>query len=89
MQTTPKGANAYYILAHQYIAAELNKLTGANFTDAEDAFNSATNLFNNYTPEYVKGLKGGKGKEERKQWLELAEVLESYNKGEIGPGLCE
>jgi hypothetical protein len=87
--TPPKGGNAYYILAHAYIATHLNQLNGADFTDALDAFNSATYLFNNYTPDYVGGLKGKNGKKERQEWIELAEILDDYNNGIIGPGHCE
>ena len=43
----------YYILAHQYIAAELNFLQGADPTAAQDAFNAAKALFEQYTPDEV------------------------------------
>jgi hypothetical protein len=89
MQTPPKGGNIYYILAHQYIAAELNKLSGVDFSDASAAFNSATELFNEYSPQYAAGLKGKNGKHKISEWLKLKDILEDYNQGEIGPGSCE
>jgi hypothetical protein len=85
---TPPQGNAYYILAHAYIAAELNFLNGADFTDAQAAFDAATDLFETYTPEYVAGLKGPAGNALRAQFIELAEILDDYNNGLIGPGHC-
>jgi len=84
--TNPAGGNAYYILAHAYIAAELNKLNGANFSAAKEAFDAATALFNDpgNTPDYVAGLKGKK----RAEWINLAVTLDEYNNGLIGPGHC-
>ena len=88
LNTKPKG-NAYYILAHQYIAAELNMLAGTDFSDAEDAFDAATALFEDAgnTPAYIGSLKGNDAK--RKDFVDLAEILDDYNNGIIGPGHCE
>jgi hypothetical protein len=83
--TEPNG-NAYYILAHAYIAAELNQLNGADFTDAQDAFDDATALFETYTPEEIGALKGNNAL--RQQFLALATILDDYNNGLIGPGHC-
>jgi hypothetical protein len=85
--TPPRGGNAYYILAHQYTATELNFENGANPGEAQEAFDEATELFNNYTPEDIKGLKGNNPI--RKQFLELKDILDQYNNGIIGPGNCE
>jgi hypothetical protein len=82
---TPPAGNVYYNLAHQYIAAELNGLNGADFSAAQSAFDAATTLFANNSPADVATLKG-KGK---KEWTELAETLDSYNNGYIGPGHCD
>jgi hypothetical protein len=89
--TDPKGGNAYYILASAYIAAELNQLNDADFTDAQDVFDQATDLFNTYTPDEVGSWKGGKHpmKEERDLFIYLAGILDDYNNGRIGPGHCE
>lgn len=81
--TSPKG-NAYYILAQAYIAAELNALAGADFSAAQDAFDAATVLFENYTPEDVSALKG----QAKTEWTNLATILDNYNNGVIGPGHC-
>lgn len=86
MWTAPKGGNAYYILAHKYIAVELNFLAGADPTAVQTAFDDATTLFNTYTPEEIGDLKGNNPI--RKQFIELAGILSQYNDGEIGPGSC-
>jgi len=83
--TAPAG-NAYYILAHQYIAAELNFLNGADPTAAQAAFDAATTLFNTYTPAQIGALKGNNAT--RKLFLSLATTLDKYNNGLIGPGHC-
>ncbi len=85
--TAPKGGNAYYILAHSYIAAALNFLNGADPTTAQVAFNAATALFSSptNTPAYLGNLKGSK----RQQWIDLATTLDNYNNGLIGPGHCD
>jgi hypothetical protein len=86
--TPPKG-NAYYNLAHQYIAAELNVLNGAWIpVQALEAWNAATVLFSTYTPDEVAALKGKGGKVLRQQFISLAEILDDYNNGLIGPGHC-
>jgi hypothetical protein len=84
--TSPSGGNAYYILAHAYIAARLNQLNGADFTAAQAAFNQATALFSNpaNTPAAVGALKGSV----RNTWIDLASTLDNYNNGLIGPGHC-
>lgn len=84
--TPPSGGNAYYILAHAYIAAQLNQLNGANFSAAQTAFNQATALFANpaNTPAAVGALRGSA----RNTWTNLATTLDNYNNGLIGPGHC-
>lgn len=85
--TAPAG-NAYYILAHQYIAAHLNFLDGASVPAAvQTAFNSATTLFNTYTPAQIAALKGSSSL--RKQFINLAGILDNYNNGITGPGHCD
>ena len=85
--TVPNG-NAYWILAHAYIAARLNQLNGADFTAAQGAFNNATLLFSNptYTPAYIGSLKGSNSI--RQSFIAYATVLDNYNNGLIGPGHC-
>jgi PKD repeat protein len=87
--TAPQGGNAYYILAHQYIAAELNVLNGASMpVEVVDAKNEAQNLLNTYTPSEMAALRGRVGRETREQVLALAETFDNYNNGVIGPGHC-
>lgn len=88
LKTAPAG-NVYYILAPQFIAAELNQLNGAAMPpDVLSAYNAAANLFGNasYTPSYINGLKGSSSL--RKQFISLAATLEEYNTGITGPGHC-
>ena len=86
---TASAGNVYYNLAHQYIAAQLNFLDGADPTDAQDAFDDATDLFETYTPAEIALLKGKNGKVLRAEFITLAGILGSYNEGDIGPGHCD
>ena len=84
--TAPSG-NAYYILAHAYIAAQLNQLNGASIpTNVLTAFNSATTLFGTYSPAQVAALRGNSPI--RAQFISLAGILDAYNNGITGPGHC-
>jgi hypothetical protein len=84
--TNPKG-NAYYILAHAYIAAQLNLLNGASAPDeVQDAFDLAEVLFIIYTPDNVGAWNGNQGM--RPLFISLAKTLDDYNNGLIGPGHC-
>ncbi len=81
--TPPSGGNVYYILAHQYIAAELNMLNGASSTpDVDGAMVWATNFFNTYKPT------DKLGKTDSKDAKSYASLLDQYNNGLIGPGHC-
>ena len=84
--TSAFGGNAYYILAHAYIAAQLNFLNGADPTDAQTAFDNATTLFNTYTPLQISQLRGNNSI--RNQFIALSIKLGKYNIGLIGPGHC-
>jgi len=85
--TAPKGGNAYYILAHAYIAATLNFLDGASAPpEVMDAWNQATALFETYTPDAIGALKGNRPP--RPDFLMYAGVLDMYNNGILGPGHC-
>lgn len=81
--TPPAGGNAYYILAHQYIAAKLNILNGASSTPPVDAaLVWATNFFNAYTPT------DKLSKIVSQQAKSYSDLLDQYNNGLIGPGHC-
>lgn len=88
LHTAPAG-NAYYILAHQFIAAQLNLLNGATIPDdVQAAYDQAYDLFNNptNTPAYIGSLKGNNTL--RALFISLANTLEQYNSGVLGPGHC-
>ena len=87
--TTPVKGNSYYILAHQYIAAKLNFLAGADDSEVLDVFNLATRFFNAFTPEQVKDLTGDRAKYIHNLATGWAEILDNYNNGLIGPGHCD
>ena len=81
--TAPKKGNVYYILAHQYQAAVLNILAGADSPQSvDDAIAWAESFFDTYTPtsSFSKTLKN--------QATKYAGTLGSYNEGDIGPGHC-
>jgi hypothetical protein len=81
--TAPAG-NPYYILAHQYIAAELNILNGASTTqEVLNALSGAEKVFDS-TPDEVASFKGPA----KNAVIKLANILDQYNNGFIGPGHC-
>ena len=86
--TPPKGGNGYYILAHQYEAAVLNILNGADASAVTSTLNAALALFNNplNTPSSIGALKSSNTF--RAQFISLAGTLDAYNQGTIGPGHC-
>ena len=79
--TNPKG-NPYYILAHQWIAVTLNNLNGADTSAVTAAMGQADVFFYSVAPgdHFTKV--------ERQQMLAIAEILDDYNNGYIGPGRC-
>ncbi len=84
---TAVAGNAYYNLAHQYMAARLNVLHGAGVPAAVNtAIASATTLFATYTPAQIGALNGGNAL--RQQFIALAGTLGSYNEGLTGAGHC-
>ncbi|NLE52808.1 MAG: hypothetical protein GX613_15530, partial [Chloroflexi bacterium] len=83
MQTPPKG-NAYYILAPQYIATQLNLLNGAYAPpQVLAAMAEAEALFEDYTPAQVKSNKAISA-----EFKSLADLLDRYNNGLYGPPHC-
>ena len=81
----PKGGNAYLILAHQYIAAELNQLNGAYVPpEVQDAMDQAEALLIEYEGKLSIPKRGG----DRALAIELYGLLDDYNNGLIGPGHC-
>jgi hypothetical protein len=80
---TPPAGNVYYILAHQYIAATLNVLNGTDAPpDVTEALEDAADIFDGYDPSiFPKG-------QARREFINLAQILDDYNNGVIGPGHC-
>ena len=83
--TPPSGGNAYYQLAHQYMAAKLNSLNGAGMSPAvTTAFNSATTLLTSANPTAIGTLKGAA----KNNWVNLVGTLGNYNEGNAGVPHC-
>lgn len=83
--TSPKGGNAYYILAHQFIAARLNLLNGAASTSpVDEALAWAHTFFSTYTPT------SQLSRSTRNLALTYAALLDQYNNGLAvgGPPHC-
>lgn len=79
---TPPRGDAYYNLAHQFIAASLNALHGSDTTVIDDALAQADELFQDFGPgEFDRATRG--------EALALASMLDAYNNGDIGPGHCD
>lgn len=88
--TAPAG-NAYYILAHAWIATKLNVLNGATAPeDVQEAFAEAEQVFIKYTPAEIGALKAGKEMQLRAEILGYAFLLDEYNNGLAagGPPHC-
>jgi len=80
--TSPSGGNAYYILAHAYIAAVLNQLNGADTSAVSSQIAHAAALFAVYTPTSTLS------RAVRADFIATAGILDNYNNGLIGPGHC-
>ena len=81
---TPPAGNAYYNLAHQYMAAFLNTLAGASVpVEVQQALDAAKALF-----EAQGAGDTTLSASERKMALQYASILDQYNNGLIGPGHC-
>jgi len=79
----PKG-NPYYILAHQYIAAILNNLSGAPVpSEVSWIISLSTSFFSTMTPTSVLT------KLQKTQLTNYANILDRYNSGLVGPWHCD
>lgn len=86
---TPVKGNPYYILAHQYAAAALNVLAGADPSAVSTELADAVTLLSTYTPFDVATIKENDKHSPTLTWFkDTAEVLDDYNNGLIGPGHC-
>lgn len=90
--TSPKQGDAWYILAHQYIAAILNVEAGAdpvNPDDITDELADALALLTAWAPGSLSSKATGAAAAARDEALELAGDLDDWNNGVTGPGHCE
>ena len=79
--TAPKG-DAYYNLAHQWMAAVLNVENGATpSADVAAAISGAETYFANNTPK-------GKKNEDKTQLITWAGILGNFNEGKAGVDHC-
>jgi hypothetical protein len=85
LETAPKQGNAYYILAHQYIAAVINAKTASTTTAVDAALAGAATYFAKATAANW-SVNGTYSKEQLTGW---ADVLDAYNNGASGPGHCD
>ncbi len=84
--TPPKGGNAWYQLAHQWMAATLNVINEASTTPEVDAaLTRGYELLDQYGPQ----KKIPKRSDDAAEAKDLARLLTQYNEGTIGPGHCD
>lgn len=85
--SVPPARNAYYILAHEYVTAQMNIFSGAVMSEVVGvAFSDAKRLFKTLSPADTLGLKGSS--DVRKKFILDADALSGYNEGEEGPQVC-
>ncbi len=86
MLWSPTKGNAYIILAHQYIGAELNVVNG---TSVPDEVLAAWYLAQDLLVEYMDDGVIPKKTDDRALAIYLAGVLDDYNNGLLGPCHCD
>lgn len=85
LDTPPAGGDAWYILAHQWIAATLNVANGACVTsDVASALSASETLLLAYCGTENIPANSPDGQEA----TSLSTLLDDYNNGIIGPGHC-
>lgn len=77
---TPPAGNACISLAHQWMAAKLNYLAGASLYSVQTEFDAAKYILEGLNYKFGKCPKEA-GK--------LADKLDKYNNGYVGPGHCD
>ena len=80
---TAVGGDATFILAHQLIPAKLNVLDGADPSAVETTIADADDWLTEHP------LGSDPPEPERQRGVDLAETLDAYNNGVIGPGHCK
>jgi hypothetical protein len=94
--TNPAG-RPYYQLAHQWMAAYLNKLSieaigGSIPAAVQDALDDGADLLDEYDgseADKTPDIKGKDAKAIRAEFVELAGILGDFNEGTTGPGHCD
>jgi len=84
LETAPQGGNAYYILAHQFIAASINAKSASTTPAVDAALSAAAAYFAKATPGNW-SVGETYSKDQLTGW---ASVLDAYNNGGTGPGHC-
>ena len=85
LETPPQKGNAYYILAHQYIAAVMNAKSASVPSSVSAVITNATAYFSKATPgDWSAG--NSYSKDQLTGW---ADVLDKYTSGALGPGHCD
>ncbi len=79
LNIAPRG-EAWYILAHQYIAASLNVAAGADDADVASALAES---------KAILAASCGGVTTDRQRAIDLSYLLDSFNNGLIGPGHCD
>jgi hypothetical protein len=89
--TPPQGGNAWYILAHQWMAAYLNFYNGAGSggTAVVDWITNGAALLDAYDQYDAGEPLIPKDSADRGEAIWLAGLLGDYNEGLIGPGHCD
>ena len=83
---SPRG-NAYWILAHQLVAAEANFYNNADASgDVGAALSGAQQLLSLHTPAQISALP--KSDPLRAHLIQIADTLDDWNNGMIGTGIC-
>ncbi len=85
--TAPKG-NVYYVLAHQWMAAELNRLNGAAIPGAvQTAYDAGLAILSNCAPNNLRNVKGRRtencsgGDYTKMDMAGFADTLADFNEG--------
>ena len=77
----------YMLLAHAFIATQLNGLNDAFVPqDVQEAFDGAAVIFADYTPADIAALKGKNATQLRAEMLGYAYILDQYNNGLAADG---
>jgi hypothetical protein len=83
---SPRGGNAFYILARGYVAARLNERNGASTTAVAAELSRAVSLLDQYDghPLPMGSIDGVV----QVDFIQTAEALDQFNNGYSGPGHC-